>query len=551
MQPSAGRSRYAAWPLLLALAILFAGLAVVGAQAWRHGAFAYPADDTYIHMAIARNLAQNGTWGVNAGQFAAASSSPLWTLLVAGCFKVCGIHTSIPFILAVICSIALLILIDTVGKLEGWVPWVRAAVLVLVIVIMPLLPVCVLGMEHVLHALLTIFVFYLLWLLPAPRVKVSMGYVLLLLSAMAFCTGARFEGLFLAMAVAFVLLLDGRWLLAIAVVAASFIPVVLMGIECVRNGWEWIPASVRLKGNFQSQPGLLGHITGTIGQIIQNYRGLFPHVTTAFIVPFFVLLILPQRFIDRRSIRVLAVFLLMMGQHIAFAITGSFFRYEAYVMATEVFVVGLVVGPALSAGGFSFVSPLRTVHGLAAVALAGVLALPQVGRGFYGMAVTPIAMKNIHDQQVQMAKFISKFYAGSTIGANDIGAISFSGTSKVIDLYGLSDKRVFEAKVAGDYTTRTIQDYSAQQNMSIAMVYDSWFQGTRALPSNWQRVGFLQIEKNHVCAGGTVSFYAVAPDSAPKLARDMEQFASMVPADVHVWVDPRQTASVNSPILPN
>src|SRR4029453_12096 len=46
-------------------------------------AFVYAQDDPYIHLSLARTLADHGVWGLRADQFASASSSPLWTLLLA------------------------------------------------------------------------------------------------------------------------------------------------------------------------------------------------------------------------------------------------------------------------------------------------------------------------------------------------------------------------------------------------------------------------------------------------------------------------------------
>src|SRR6266851_2122500 len=40
----------------------------------------YPLDDAYIHMAIAKNLAQHGVWGVTSHEFTSCSSSPLWII---------------------------------------------------------------------------------------------------------------------------------------------------------------------------------------------------------------------------------------------------------------------------------------------------------------------------------------------------------------------------------------------------------------------------------------------------------------------------------------
>ena len=47
------------------------------------GVLTYPLDDPAIHLAVARRLAFDGTWGVVAGEYQAASSSPVWTVLLA------------------------------------------------------------------------------------------------------------------------------------------------------------------------------------------------------------------------------------------------------------------------------------------------------------------------------------------------------------------------------------------------------------------------------------------------------------------------------------
>ena len=42
--------------------------------------FIYPLDDAYIHLALSRNVAENGIWGINPNSFDSASSSILYTL---------------------------------------------------------------------------------------------------------------------------------------------------------------------------------------------------------------------------------------------------------------------------------------------------------------------------------------------------------------------------------------------------------------------------------------------------------------------------------------
>jgi len=41
------------------------------------GHFCYPLDDTFIHMAVAKNLVLHGNWGITPAGFVSCSSSPL------------------------------------------------------------------------------------------------------------------------------------------------------------------------------------------------------------------------------------------------------------------------------------------------------------------------------------------------------------------------------------------------------------------------------------------------------------------------------------------
>ena len=82
--------------LILAIcagALTFAGVSRTGF------AQLYNLDDTYIHLTIARNLAFRGTWGINPGEFAGASSSPLWTLMLAGAMKIAGPRIWLPLLI--------------------------------------------------------------------------------------------------------------------------------------------------------------------------------------------------------------------------------------------------------------------------------------------------------------------------------------------------------------------------------------------------------------------------------------------------------------------
>src|SRR6476620_5767347 len=88
-------------PVAASLLVLASFYAFIAYQLLRstEGHLVYALDDAYIHMAIAKNLALHGTWGVQPGTFSASSSSPLWTLLLTAAFRTAGVSDAAPLVL--------------------------------------------------------------------------------------------------------------------------------------------------------------------------------------------------------------------------------------------------------------------------------------------------------------------------------------------------------------------------------------------------------------------------------------------------------------------
>lgn len=78
------------WPLLPA-AVLAAGLAWYIQQEFdKASGVGFPLDDTWIHLTLARNLAEGQGFAVNPGDPVGASTAPLWTLLLVPILALCG-----------------------------------------------------------------------------------------------------------------------------------------------------------------------------------------------------------------------------------------------------------------------------------------------------------------------------------------------------------------------------------------------------------------------------------------------------------------------------
>jgi len=285
-----------------------------------------------------------------------------------------------------------------------------------------------------------------------------------------------------------------------------------------------------LKGNVP----INGHPLATIRAILQSFFLQYESVAFIFTAPLVVLAILSARRLERRVLLVLGVFVLVFLQHLCFAKTGWFFRYEAYLRAAQIFVIGLMIGPILPLQASAFFLRLKQPLGWTCVPVALAIILAQLRYGYDALRETPLAMKNIYDQQCQMAAFVDRFYGGSSVAANDIGALSYLTKARITDLWGLTDRTVFKAKLAGNYDTRVIQRVCDEKHVEIAMVYDRWFLHREALPADWRRVGSFQMEFNVICGSDTVAVYALNSEAAQKLERNLSEFAASVPPDVHV-----------------
>ena len=219
---------------------------VTAATARTGGTLVYPLDDTYVHMAIAKHTAVDGVWGVTSEHFTSASSSPLWTGLLAAVYALFGVSDVAPLALNVLIGIALLVsayrlLIDAGMPAIAAVPW---SLIVLFAGTVPTLTL--IGMEHTLHALAT------LWLIVLAARRVAGSTAAPSLGTLTVCaalaTLTRYEGVFAVACVAIALAGARRWRDAASVAGAGALPIVAFGVWSISQGGFLLPNSVLLKG---------------------------------------------------------------------------------------------------------------------------------------------------------------------------------------------------------------------------------------------------------------------------------------------------------------
>ncbi len=86
--------------LAFLFALVFSSIGIVQASLL-NGEFCYALDDSFIMMALAKNLAFHGVWGLTPYEFSSTASSPLFTIILALFFKVFGKNIFMPLIINV------------------------------------------------------------------------------------------------------------------------------------------------------------------------------------------------------------------------------------------------------------------------------------------------------------------------------------------------------------------------------------------------------------------------------------------------------------------
>jgi hypothetical protein len=510
------------------------------------GRFIYNLDDAYIHLAIAKHIVREGIWGVAPYGFSSSSSSILWPLILAAAFRIFGVREILPFLLSLAAAAILMAILYREWKMREDRPAWVLGMLIAWMLFLPFGPILFNGMETMLQALAAVAfaaagVHYL------AAEKPGRLPILCLLAALA--SAVRYEGCFIAVILCLLLALRGRWKSAMAVGLAAALPVVIYGIYSLSQDWSFLPNSLLIKysGIGGSGPADLWGVLARPFQPITDISLLRLPVWQSLAVILLVLLLWrsrtapPQSFWDERLLPAV-IFLAVAALHSLGITIEMFFRYQAYLNALGIWAIGCAGMPAVDWSALR----RRAAAAIAAACAAIVLAVPLGSLAAGAMWKTPLASRNIWQQQYQMGIFLREFYPQGRVAANDIGAIDFLDDLHLVDLFGLASRPVMRAKLSGGWHTNlaeTLDTLTAAEGARIAVLYDNWFDpdpatGRASLPPQWVRVAAWTIPGNVVCGGATVTWYAVLPEEADGLRSALEKFEADLPAGVMVQYFP-------------
>jgi hypothetical protein len=497
---------FARSPLLASVVVLLASLAAAlraGLQG-TDGRLFYALDDAYIHMAVARNLAEHGVWGVTAFQFSSSSSSLLWTFGLGVAYTVLGVREWVPLVLNVAFSLGALAVAEVALRRLGAPPLPRGVALGGLVVAFPMTGMVLMGMEHPLHLLLTIaFAAVAVEALArpagAPREERRRTGVLCLLAALL--AASRYEGLFLVGLVGLLLLLRRQVARAVAIGVAAVAPVAAFGALSVANGWYVLPNPLMVKAVGEGA-STLSRILKPFGSediaFLQNNRAM------PILLALGVLAVAAHLRARREPWRPQVLFpLLLAGMillhgHFVFSPMYWAYRYDAYLVG-----FGLVAAAVATAGWPARGTLPRGAPAALVVALL-VPALSDVREGLFPEAEIE-GMRGVYGEQYQTAQLLLGHYPDATVIVNDLGAPTYFTRARILDLVGLGNVEPVRIMRRGPYTSRDVVEWTAPFRPRIAVASLGWSVVVPLIPEEWVRVAVVEMPPHW----NRVAFFAV------------------------------------------
>lgn len=463
-----------ALPVLLFLAMIL----------WlNHGEFIYSLDDPYIHLALARQLSL-GHYGIQPGEFSAPSSSLLWPLLLTP-FSALAMAEWAPLLLNIVFCLVTLHHLQCVMT-HVWGRQVGPG-LVLLALLLNLYGLVFTGMEHSLQVMLVVW---------ATRLLLEQRQERLLIVLLCVMPWVRYESAAIALPLLVYLAVSGRQR-GLAVLATLISLVVLLAFSLFLRhlGLGYLPSSVLAKSTVHDLASLLDNMGS-------NWLAhLFVPVAVVIVC--------------RHYLRVqpaLAVAIAMASAlYYALGRNGWLGRYEVFFL-TFIFLLSMqpmarwlqiVTGARLLFYGLLFAGPVLAISTL----------------------TTPLASRNIHDQQAMMAD-IARAY-GRPVAVNDLGLVVWRSGQPVLDLWGLGSLPALRARLHEPGTAWICRMMQAQ-GVEVAMVHEALLSD---LPRCWTRVGRLVVRGRMATpATPEVGLFATTPEAAARLQMTLSGMVASEPS---------------------
>lgn len=502
--------------------------------------FLYPLDDTYIHMSIAKTLAETGIWGLTPQDPASASSSPLFTVLMALIYTILkmvnasklyvysplAINIASMILLSVVCTAILATTVQTSRNI--------LSSLLLLSLAIPLPVIILIGMEHSLHIALSA-AFLLCAARSATAASLTRADHLRIFILSALVVATRYESLLLIAPIFAYAAWHKRWQLCAALSLGALLPIVAFGLIWVwHDGWL-LPNTLLLKQKL--------HGVGT-PQGKRAAKALA--ITLAFPLLAVVGAVLAPRlrhsrlaslfaadqtlsFTDWRLLFLATAFFASVA-HIATGAVGWLYRYEAAVLTLDI---------------LGFLLILQRYYTKTVFTVGFLLCLAwQPYRSWDAAQLAFSAPADRRWEHQSVADFINQSYSHDALLLNDIGLASWvSPSARILDIVGLANNQIARQRLSPEgMSPEWLSHWATEQKAPVAVLQLCWQTLWPSIPADWTLVSVWKGPQNAVFGDVFVGFFATSPAEVPSLEKALAQFS--LPAEVQALT--RQTAPQNS-----
>jgi arabinofuranosyltransferase len=452
-----------------------------------------PLDDSWIHLRFAENLAAGRGFAINPGVPVAGSTAPLWTLLLAMALA-CGLPGLLAAkLLGAVAYGATGLLTRRLGLALGLSRGLALAAGLGAVGLGRLAWGALSGMEVPLAAALV----------AAGLLLAVRGHDLGAAATLGAATLARPEA---ALLVALHAAAAGRLAAAaarIAVAALVVAPALAFNLGTIGSV---LPGTAVAK----IEGGLLGRLTGAgdswavLGQRAPAYLVEWVGLLAADHLALPVLLVAGGLALRHSRLRVLAFALVFhpLAMALLAPYRGPAFqtgRYSAHLVALEVVVGVAGLGALLGA------LPPRLGVRPAVVALAGLALAAPLGPASVAYAW---GVQNIGAMQVRLGRWVARETPpDALLAVNDVGALTYFGNRRIVDLMGLVTPDIVPARRHGDpgllaYLERACPDY--------LVIFPAWFPGLAARSDLFRPIQRVRLEHNVVAGADEMVVYETA-----------------------------------------
>jgi len=520
----------AVFVLTFGLLALFFPILLIEVKTLRYtgGVFMYPLDDTFIHLEMAKHVSDNGNWGINNNEFGSASSSLLYTIILA-LGRLFSHHTIVPFIVNCIAGIFTIQALHLWFKKHQVHPYVQVIIIIAAIVITPLPTMIISGMEHTIQCLVSfLFIFHFSdWLEQAARNK-KQGLPWQIFVFALLVTSIRYEGLILIAIAGVLLLYYKKWRDGFLLGGIAILPIIAFGIYSLTKGGYLFPNSVLVKSG-SGTTTFPGFISNVLVENLLNVKSFIAALATqrwTLILPLSYLLF--RKYMRPSHSFILIFLMICIIIQLGLDAVGWLYRYEAYLFFCSTVITAFLF---FKYGKQVFVNSSRDSRIVLTlllfflfflILLRSATAINKVGQ----------ACRNIYDQQYQMAQFSKRYYDTGTIAANDIGAVSYYSNATITDLWGLASTEVTRNIKNKNWTPKFLDSLCKVKRVEVAMIYDSWF--SDSLTNRWKKLATWQIQNNVICGDDIVSFYSVDTTNSALLVQHLRDFQPSLPTSIQV-----------------